>query len=478
MADTGVKKNPENQKQIVFSSKNPDEGLLDDVSVGSVKSSITKKILVFILGIVFIPLIIYLFSVFILPIFKTASFSGVTLTYWGLWEDKNVMEKVILDFERENPNIKIDYQKQDIKTQGKYVNRLTTRINTQAIPDIFRFHNSWTIQIRDLLLPLSEDVVQSSELSSNYYDFVQKDTNIGGAYYGIPLGIDTLALFVNTRLLSEAGVETPTTWDDLAKAARKLTIRDANSNKMLQAGVALGTYDNIDHASDIISLLMYQNGVNFNDFSATSSRKNISDTLAFYTSFALRGSDVWNNTFENSKLAFAKEKVVMMFGYSWDVFEIKRLNPNIQFGVYPVPHLPGRTTTIASYWVEGISSRTKHPKEALAFLKFLAKKESLEKLYTEQSKTRSFGELYPRPDMAQLVSQDKMASVFTNQAKNAISTPFSSDTYDNALNSSLNGYLANAVNGVLSSTHGAQSSADTLANGVKQVLGRYIAVPN
>src|SRR5438034_1324528 len=33
----------------------------------------------------------------------------ITLTWWGLWEDKNVMNVVIADFERIHPNISINY---------------------------------------------------------------------------------------------------------------------------------------------------------------------------------------------------------------------------------------------------------------------------------------------------------------------------------------------------------------------------------
>jgi len=35
----------------------------------------------------------------------------ITLTYWGLWEDKEVFAPLITDYQRKNPGIKIDYQK-------------------------------------------------------------------------------------------------------------------------------------------------------------------------------------------------------------------------------------------------------------------------------------------------------------------------------------------------------------------------------
>jgi len=55
----------------------------------------------------------------------------------------------------------------------------------------------------------------------------------------------------------------------------------------------------------------------------------------------------------------------------------------------------------ATYWAEAVNSQSKHQKEAWKFLEFLASKESLEKMYTAASQTRSFGEIYPRLSLAE-----------------------------------------------------------------------------
>ena len=75
-----------------------------------------KKILTIFLGFFAVVLIIAVILFVIIPGFtKNAGAGKVTLTYWGLWEDSKVMQGLISDFERENPNIKIDYSKQDVK---------------------------------------------------------------------------------------------------------------------------------------------------------------------------------------------------------------------------------------------------------------------------------------------------------------------------------------------------------------------------
>ncbi|MCZ9347237.1 sugar ABC transporter substrate-binding protein [Streptomyces sp. TRM76130] len=44
-----------------------------------------------------------------------------------------------------------------------------------------------------------------------------------GTYYGAARSVNTLALFYDKDLLDQAGVEVPTTWDELREAAKKLT---------------------------------------------------------------------------------------------------------------------------------------------------------------------------------------------------------------------------------------------------------------
>lgn len=434
-----------------------------------------KKILSLLIGLIVFIGLIAVFIVFVLPRFTSKSNQNVTLTYWDIWEDTAPLTAIASEFTRQNPRIKIVIEKQDIKTLGKYIDRLSTRMQNKTGPDIFRFHNSWMTELtgaKPLLLPLPQEVVKAVELDSKFYPVVAGDLRKSGAYYGVPIHFDTLALFYNTQLFRDNGVSSPpSTWEDFYPDALKLTVKDAASNKITTAGAALGTYDNIAHASDIISLLMIQNGADVKNISGTA--KESSDALDFYTSFAKGDSKVWDDTLDNSKLAFAKGNLAMYVGYSWDIFEIKAINPNLAFAVVPVPHEQDRNNTIASYWAEGVSAKSAHPKEAFEFLKFLASKENMEKLYSAEAATRLFGELYPRSDMADLLKDNTLAYPFVQQGKDAKSTIFSSDTYDSGMVDALNVYLGNAIRSILNDGSSPQSAVDTLSQGVAQKLSQY-----
>lgn len=426
-----------------------------------------KNILKFLIGIIVLALIIFLVIRFVVPMFAGKKSENVTLVYWGLWEDKAIMQPIISEFERENPTIKIDYVKQDVK---QYRERLTTRINNNTGPDIFRYHNTWYPMFSKLLLPLPNDVISAQDFKNNYYSVSQKDLVKNGAIYGIPLGIDTLALYVNNDLLNAVGVNSPPgDWEGFAALARRLTVKD-ESGKIKTAGIAMGSYSNISHAPDIISLLFLQNGVNIKNIASTQTAA--ADALQFYTAFAKGEGSVWDNTLDNSMLAFAKGNLAMCFGYSWDAFTIKALNPNLNFKIYPVPQLPGETVNIASYWIEGVSSKSKYQKEALLFMKFLAKKETAQKLFTEQSKTRQFGEPYARLDLGDSLKTNEQIYPFIEQAKTADSSFLVDSTYDSGLNDKATNYLEAAVNSILDDTS-LETATETLVKGLGQILNQY-----
>jgi len=312
------------------------------------------RILKILLGIVVILGIIFVVYNMILPKFFPTKINQAKLVYWGLFEDAPIIAPVIADFEKEHPNITVEYIKQDLE---QYRDRLVTRSNNGNGPDVFRFHNTWVPQLSDLLLPLPSNFISKEEFSTTYYPVAKNDLIKNGAIYGIPSQIDTLNLYINRDLFQAAGLKAPTTWIEFQNYARQLTVKGEN-NSIKTAGAAMGTSSNITHAPDIISMLFVQNGVNLKDMA--SGLPAAADALNFYSSFALPMGNVWDETLDESLKTFASGTLAMYFGYSGDFFTIKSMNPNLSFDIYPVPSLPGQNITIASYWAEGISNKSKY----------------------------------------------------------------------------------------------------------------------
>lgn len=400
----------------------------------------------------------------------TSSSKQVTLTYWGLWEDNSIIEPLIAEYQQKNPNVKINYVGQ---SKEDYRERLTNAIAKGSAPDIFRFHNTWVPMFKNDLDYLPSSVMSAADFAKTFYPIASSDLTSGTGIVGVPLEYDGIALFVNDDILSKAGKTAPKTWDELRQTAKDLTTKDENG-LITQAGVALGRTENVDHWQDILALMMLQNGVDLNNPTGQLAE----DALTFYTVFS-SVDGVWDTSMPTSTVAFAAGKVAMYFGPSWEVFEIKAQNPDLKFRVVPVPQLAKSSPSepdisYASYWVEGVSSKSNNKVAAWDFLKFLSTQTSMEKLYQNASSARLFGEPYSRTDMANLLTSDPIASVFITQAPNAQSWYLASRTWDGptGINTQISKYFEDAVNAVNSGTTASQALVP-VASGVTQVLQQY-----
>ena len=420
-----------------------------------------KKLLLFLLILGLIVGLVFLVLKVVLPRFQKPK--EVTLTYWGLWEPENLMRGLITEWESKNPNIKINYSQQSPK---EYRERLQSALARNEGPDIFRFHITWVPMLKNELEAIPAEVMSASEFENNFYPVVKENLRSGSAFLGLPLQVDTLALFYNQQIFQAAGKTPPTTWDQLRQTALDLTVRD-ETGRIHTAGVALGTTDNVEHWPDVLGLMMLQNGVSLSQPSGNLAE----DALTFYTIFSAVDR-VWDETLPNSTLAFAGGKVAMSFGFAWDVFEIKNINPDLNFQIAPVPQLPGTDIAWASFWVEGVAKRSQHQKEAWQFLQFLSSQETLQKLYQVQSQVRFFGELYPYPSMANLLASNSLVVPFINQASKAKTWYLCSRTFDNGLNDRMIKYFEDAVNAV-NNQNSVSEALKTTSQGVTQLLSQY-----
>lgn len=389
--------------------------------------------------------------------------SQVTLTYWGLWEAQEIMEPLIKEYQEKNPLVKINYSFQSYKD---YRERLQSALARNEGPDIFRIHNTWIPLFKKDLAAAPKQAADLINFKENFYPLMEKELLSGNSLLAVPLGFDVLALYYNTEIFEQANKTYPSTWDELRRTALELTVRDT-SGKIQTAGVALGTANNVDHFSDILGLMMLQNGVNLRQPSGVLAE----DALKFYTIFALTDK-VWDNTLPPSTYAFATGKVAMIFAPSWRAHEIKDINPQLKFKTAPAPQLPGTKISWASYWVEGVNKQSKNSAVAWDFLAYLFSKETLLKFYQEASKRRAFGEPFPRKDLRDRLIDDPIVGAFVQQMEYAQSWYFCSRTFDNALNDKIIYYLQETVNKILAG-ESVSSSLKTLSSGVTQVLTQY-----
>ncbi len=390
----------------------------------------------------------------------------VELQYWGLWEEAQVFEPLIAQYQSKHPNVKIVYQKM---SSQDYREKLLARSKNGQGPDIFRFHNTWLPEIRDVASPIPPSVMSGAEFEKTFYPVHSKDLKVGSYYYGIPLEIDGLVLIFNNGLFKKAGIsKVPISWEEILEDVPKLSVK-TKDGKIITSGLAIGTASNVEHFAEIFGLMLKQNGGDLRKLDQAEA----AGTLEAYRKLAEAPSNFWDDTMPNSIPAFVQEKVAMIIAPSWEVLSIKAQNPDIDLKVAPVPVLPGTSSiSLASYWVEGVSKTSKNQLEAWQFLKFLSEKETMTKLYELESKTRLFGEPYSRVDLAGSLASNQYIGVVVAQAKNFTSMPVVGRTNDNGLNDEIVQNIQNAINATITGVSYSQALVSP-KQGIDQVLKRF-----
>ena len=158
------------------------------------------------------------------PSFDASSVSGtVVLSGWQSSGDEGkALDAVLAGFKAAYPNIKLDYQ----PVATDYATAMAAKFSSGAPPDVFYVDSSlapdWIDQgvLADVGTMASERGFDTSQFFPGYLDAF---TGPDGKIYGFPKDGNTLAMAYNTDMFSAAGLQPPTTWDELKAAAAKLT---------------------------------------------------------------------------------------------------------------------------------------------------------------------------------------------------------------------------------------------------------------
>ncbi len=281
---------------------------------------------------------------------------SISLEIWGVFDDTDAYSKAILAYKKINPNVKnITYRKLPVET---YKEDLINALAAGKGPDIFMIRNSWRGVFEDKTAPAPDILINEREYRNRLVDVAATDfIGTGNEIYGVPLSVDSLALYYNKDLFNAAGItKPPETWDEVAMAARTLNSID-QFGTITRSGIALGTGANINRSSDILITLMLQLGASIGGQGAKDPVSFFDEksekAFDFYTKFSRVGSDVysWNARQDYSIDAFYKGNLAMMVNYSWQYDAIKQKNAKLNIGVAPLPQFDAAApVNLANYW--------------------------------------------------------------------------------------------------------------------------------
>jgi multiple sugar transport system substrate-binding protein len=298
------------------------------------------------------------------------------------WDDNTgpqrtpVWEKLIDQFEKENPTIDVEYvglPKDSAKSM------FDAAIASGDMPDLASVYASWLSEfsLRDALLPLDNYFSEWSEKDKINKGAIEFNRRIvsNQKLYGIPYTQNLDILWVRSDWFKEANLNTPQTWDEFFQSVKKLTDQFKNRYGYTIRGGAGGSFQ--------LQRMMYAySGIDtyFKDGKSTINDPKHAEFLKKY--FALYQnytpiSDITNDYkamiagFDSGAIAMLQHNIGSFAEHS------EALEPD-QFLAVPLPK------SVEGYFVAedgntiGISifKGTEHPEEAWKFIRFINSKQA------------------------------------------------------------------------------------------------------
>ncbi|MGG0051611.1 ABC transporter substrate-binding protein [Bacillus atrophaeus] len=353
---------------------------------------------------------------------SSSSDGKVTLKFFHRWPkepERRYFEEVVKEFEKEHPDIHIQTE---AVLNDSYKDKIKVMLGTSSPPDVFF---SWSDEFAakfirgNKALDLSSYYKNDTKWSSQLVGTQIKPFTYEEKEYGVPWQMDAKSFFYNKDIFEKLNLKPPSTWEELIKVSKKLK---ANGYTPISFGTKAPW--TISHYIGTLNQRMVDEKTRERDYNAKTGEftdegyikalEKLKELMPYFN------EHVNSIDHEYARQQFKSGKSAMMYA---ETAEIKLVEP-VNLGLFSFPDITGQkgSSNALTGAPEGfmISSKTKHPKEAMEFLQFLTSKKMGEKLVKDVGKysavqgtaTEENSTATQREAVQQIIDADSMVSWF------------------------------------------------------------------
>ena len=280
-------------------------------------------------------LLILLFIPFILCSCSKKNIEEISFSSWGSITEVQILNNLIKEYEKENPNIKINF----IHIPQNYFQKIHLLFASSTAPDVIFINNLYLPLYANHLEDLSNQIDEKE-----FYPQALGALSVDNKLYAVPRDISNFVFYYNKNITGE--ISPDWTFDDFKTLIKKATGKN-------HFGVSYER--DVYWASPYILTLGFDDGIEF--------YKNIEGKYA--PTPAQVGSSTLAQMFLDGKLG-------LYLSGRWLYPKIKE-TASFPYGIVV---FPGVVTADASGWA--ISKNSKHKSEAANFVKFMSSKQSID----------------------------------------------------------------------------------------------------
>ncbi len=304
----------------------------------------------------------------------------VTITFLS-WYPQEKFQPILDAFAKEYPDIKVEFQYS--APVPDYLEKMQVLTSTGEIPDVFYLAAENKTEL--IMNGYAKDIT-NTEAVSKLVDVNKSVYTMDGKVYGFAPTTWVGGYFYNKDIFNKLGLEAPKTWAEFLNVCAVL--KNSGTRPIIERGEwfwnsFLGPFMN-DY---LLNDLNYHQEV-------IDGTKTFADGWGpyiekWYQDLIVPGyidEDLVSVSSQEFYSEFAAGNAGLLAGHAGHLLEVRKLNPEFEVGFFPMPGT-GEKISIAYGAVDvaiGISSETKHAKEAETFLNFIAREDIIQ-LYQDMN---------------------------------------------------------------------------------------------
>jgi sn-glycerol 3-phosphate transport system substrate-binding protein len=336
-----------------------------------------------------------------------------------------IIDGYVAEFEKANPDVKVrpiyagTYQESIAKAITAH------KSGTPPVLAVLLSTDMFTLIDEEAIVPFDPFIRSDDKTwAQSFFPAFMLNSQTGGKTWGIPFQRSTIVLYWNKELFKEAGLDpekAPTTWQEQADFAQKLTKRDASGNasqwgvQIPASGFPYWLFQGLTTQAGAI-LMNPEGDRTFYD------KPEVIQALQYWVDLSQKhkvhppGIVEWGTTPKD----FFERKVAMMWTTTGNLTNV-RANAKFPFGVAMLPSgkQPGSPTGGGNFYVFK-KSTPEQQAAAVRFAKFLTTPERAAQWSIDTGYVAVRPEAYETPAMKTYVAGFPQAAVARDQLKFAV----------------------------------------------------------
>lgn len=279
--------------------------------------------------------------------------------------DNGGVKEAVDGFMKEHPGVTVTLEP---VVSADLMSKFTTAALAGSGPDVVTLDSAgWAIDAAAMgvLEPLTnrldgmQDKFLKGPLDSGKYQ---------GDYYSVPWYYNNTGLYYNKEILNKVGIKNPpTNWQELEEDIDKVTKAGYKGIMAKLDGYALFNFF-LQAGNSVIDTSSKKPVVTVNNESGKEAFKFFTDLHTKYHAFPESTKEAlsWDKTYP----PFAQGEVAFLISGDWAYANIKKINPNLDFGIAPMPKGKQAASVLGGYSLS-INANSKNKDLAWEFVKYL-----------------------------------------------------------------------------------------------------------